>query len=1029
MFGSLGERKLFKVPEYNWGSPGSSRKSASSKRGRSMSASKARSSQAKRSAGASQKKSSLSSYSSGKASATGGTAAAIASQTAQSGSATTTVGGAVVPSSMAATQGVKTTQAKESESIANSTIHVEGTSPDVGSFRVTSTDPATARRNAAQAQYVYDLRSGNVGLAEALVNPRSEQQHYGKDTRNLEKFLQERGYSLSNTTEIPDSIFGATKYTEAREAVRLSQQTGGAMGDLTRFYTTDKRPIASDKVQAQRLAAQKREQDILHPVVQPQVRGQWANIPSNVLVHSDVQTYPNFQTTRGQDRYGSTIVNTDPLAHPLRYSDRVDAGLVDHPHTTPGLVDDIAYYTSTGLRPLYNIPLEASNIISGSQTPVYDTSAGKFIGGLVESAQFGLTGGQEGRPLEVTMPEAWDYIKDDPIRFASELPAEVGLAITGGKLVSAGTKTLSATKTALLTSTKTPQVVKTGIEKLSITQRNYQKAKEIASSIYSKESGSQAPVSVEKINRSTFLITAGTEKAPVKTPAILVKFGREKVVGKAKESVIYTEYAPSVQPISKITIKGKLSGEFADAKKTGKFTYEIPATQKNMITLSDPKIQKFIKPIGYEVKEDTKLLMKYPKTMVGKAETPDVGLTKSRGILAEIKAESFAAKPGVEVVKTGRGWDVKSKATGKKVITVGKKIKDTKAKSTLTEFETVTKKVKTNKQFYKKNPLVDEPAPSTAPSTVLTKTSESSAKKLQEAARESAEKSAKQGSPITGYSAGVVATSLTTERPVERPLTTVEQPKNIQVEQSIIQRPVGNISTSPIMRSISIPKIDQQSDVKPSLGIRTDVSPKLSTKTEIATAVITQQAIRSAVVPRQQVRQKVAQKLTRLQVQRQIQTKAQVPVSPTIPFKRQRVIAWGAFPSHRKIIGKEKIRTKVKRDFRGNILRGNIVGVLGRERTVTYSKPGIRRIERTEKRIARYSDSRLEVKTTKELPSILRKKKKDKLYLGIMKVSEKDEKSDAFSNINLSKSKKSKKKKGKGQKKKSIWRKAKKLFN
>ena len=457
MFGSLGERKLFEVPEYHYFSGGRKSKTA---RGGVFSQSKSR-----RKSIVSKAKTAMASQGTPSKGAGGGTAAAIASQTAQSGSATTTVGGAVVPSSMAATQGVKTTQAKESESIAKSTIHVEGTSPDVGSYQITSTDPETARRNAAQAQYVYDLRSGNVGLAEALVNPRSEQQHYGKDTRNLDKFLQERGYSLSNTTEIPDSIFGATKYTEAREAVRLSQQTGGAMGDLTRFYTTDKRPLASDKVQAQRLAAQKREQDILHPVVQPQVRGQWANIPSNVLVHSDVQTYPNFQTTRGQDRYGSTIVNTDPLAHPLRYSDRVDAGLVDHPHTTPSLVDDIAYYTSTGLRPLYNIPLEASNIISGSQTPVYDTSAGKFIGGLVESAQFGLTGGQEGRPLETTMPEAWDYIKDDPIRFASELPAEVGLAITGGKLVSAGTKTLSATKTALLTSTKTPQVVKTGIEK------------------------------------------------------------------------------------------------------------------------------------------------------------------------------------------------------------------------------------------------------------------------------------------------------------------------------------------------------------------------------------------------------------------------------------------------------------------------------------------------------------------------------------------------------------------------------------
>ena len=36
MLGFLGQRKLFEVPEYYWGSPGSSRKSASSKRGRSV---------------------------------------------------------------------------------------------------------------------------------------------------------------------------------------------------------------------------------------------------------------------------------------------------------------------------------------------------------------------------------------------------------------------------------------------------------------------------------------------------------------------------------------------------------------------------------------------------------------------------------------------------------------------------------------------------------------------------------------------------------------------------------------------------------------------------------------------------------------------------------------------------------------------------------------------------------------------------------------------------------------------------------
>jgi hypothetical protein len=114
--------------------------------------------------------------------------------------------------------------------------------------------------------------------------------------------------------------------------------------------------------------------------------------------------------------------------------------------------------------------------------------------------------------------------------------------------------------------------------------------------------------------------------------------------------------------------------------------------------------------------------------------------------------------------------------------------------------------------------------------------------------------------------------------------------------------------------------------------------------------------------------------------------------------------------------------------FRGNVLRENIVGVIGKERTITRGKPGIKRIERTERFISKQRKDRLTALTVKEVKFPKKKKDTGVSYLGIG-WSSKAIKGDAFSNINLSKTKKSKKKKGKGQKKKSVWRKAKKLFN
>jgi len=103
--------------------------------------------------------------------------------------------------------------------------------------RATSTDPVTAKANAEQSAYTASLRAGGVGLAEALLNPKTEQTYIvrgkvvpkNETSINLEKFLIERGYDISKPQEIPDSVLTTPeKQTKARAQAR----TSGTMGDL-----------------------------------------------------------------------------------------------------------------------------------------------------------------------------------------------------------------------------------------------------------------------------------------------------------------------------------------------------------------------------------------------------------------------------------------------------------------------------------------------------------------------------------------------------------------------------------------------------------------------------------------------------------------------------------------------------------------------------------------------------------------------------------------------------------------------------
>jgi hypothetical protein len=107
--------------------------------------------------------------------------------------------------------------------------------------RATSTDPATAKANAEQTAYVGALRSGGVGLAEALLNPQTAQTFFvdGKQVPksetsiNLETFLTERGYDINDPQSIPDSVLKvAEKQTTARAQARKAQAQNLEMGDL-----------------------------------------------------------------------------------------------------------------------------------------------------------------------------------------------------------------------------------------------------------------------------------------------------------------------------------------------------------------------------------------------------------------------------------------------------------------------------------------------------------------------------------------------------------------------------------------------------------------------------------------------------------------------------------------------------------------------------------------------------------------------------------------------------------------------------
>ena len=829
-------------------------------------------------------------------------------------------------------------------------IPITPTAPIIPVRTNTSSVKGVNEANIIQKQYAQDLRDGKVGLAQALLKPQTPQRYSPGNTVNLKQYLTERGYDINRPETIPDSVLTTpVKYDAARKQARYAVKTETPMGDLRSFIP--QQPRISDAVLQQRqkamanIAASKGGSFIGYgddgtPVQGPPKvstetkwtvtdpnKTQTTTIPT-MLGESYVVQAPvsyTFETKEEAESFAKTLqpqqnkIKTDnEFVNALRYSDLVDSGEVINPKDTPSLADDILYYSSAGLRPIYNIGLTGYNLAQDKQVPTQPTTLESFAGGLIESGQFALSGGQEGRPLEQTMGDTWKYVSSDPLRSIVEIPAEVGIGLLGGKALQGIGKVGIVAKESLKTSAKTPQVIKTTIETAEkvdfkvkmmnpIAKKNYQKTQEIAKDLYTKDKDKAVEIvsggkidkpnyNVEMIDSKTFLITAGTETAPVKTPAVVVRYGKEGLSKTERQSTIFTEYEASVMPIKAVKVRGDMQKNLMQGvKQTGKFEYVIPATPTNMATLSSKEIINVIKPVGYEIAEPTSNLSKSMRAAtISAAEDPTIQKS-SMTVLGEIQARKWFVKPRDDLISG------------------------------------------TNKEFYKKTPFTDKKPPEetiSKPVDVIVK-----------------------GDSITPES--------------NETLKTFARQSVSKTSQNYLPN-TSSLVTSEIVQTVSAP-IREMTDV--SVSVKTDVRSVQSS--DVITSTIQSTKIRQITSTKQVTRQRTRQRQRPgLKSRAKLGTKlavTNVPVIDPIVSKparpaRKKAVVWLSDEQIKKE-KERKSRKKKRKDFLGNTRLDKIEGLFRRSEIIS----GDKRVAKQEKLDRAFKENKKKTRRKKTKQSFSQK--------------------------------------------------------
>ena len=379
----------------------------------------------------------------------------------------------------------------------------------------TSSDSKTNESNIIQKQYTKDLRTGKVGLADALLTQRTAGGYTGANTVNLKTFLAERGYNLSRPETIPDSVFKPVKYDKARKQATHAYKTDTEMGDL-RNLIPPIQEVSSSTLQTRQKANAERagivgtvsKQADMSFAKDKMMSGGAITIQKNAsstnLVSGGKFDPFNADPIRAQETKGYTwtvsIPNREKIptmsggvfeanAPPTEYTfdsekeaklfakssqpkvfsgtdnemfnrwnypSAVDTGEVIHPSKTKTLYDDVRLGFGYVFRPTYNIGATVYNLAQpeNKQVPIFTTAEDKLIGGTITDVM-------EGQPLRGTGVTSFtDYVVENPFRAVAEIPSAVVTGVVGGKAVSLGVKGIGAGKTMLANANYIPQVVK-----------------------------------------------------------------------------------------------------------------------------------------------------------------------------------------------------------------------------------------------------------------------------------------------------------------------------------------------------------------------------------------------------------------------------------------------------------------------------------------------------------------------------------------------------------------------------------------
>ena len=86
------------------------------------------------------------------------------------------------------------------------------------------------------------LTYNHYGLADALLNPNTENMYLGKGTKssenldsNLDYYILERGYDPTNLSDVPNNIFTPLKYDLARAVMQKLQDSNANNLDISKF--------------------------------------------------------------------------------------------------------------------------------------------------------------------------------------------------------------------------------------------------------------------------------------------------------------------------------------------------------------------------------------------------------------------------------------------------------------------------------------------------------------------------------------------------------------------------------------------------------------------------------------------------------------------------------------------------------------------------------------------------------------------------------------------------------------------------